>query len=169
MGFPSPAVEALLRRQNPSLRWATYETSTPWTFVHPAATTADALAVAARTRRVDPPGAMVACFCGWGFGPIGFGVAASGKAPRTPAGAIVLGARVIDVVGGQLRLGPAPVDGHDEGVTLPCAHPRVRVVVAHVPFDEAAPETGWLCVVAHPAAIGSRDDERSGEVVSCEL
>lgn len=166
MGFPSPAVEATLRRRHPTLRWVVYETSTPWTFVHAPATT-DGFAAVVSARRVEPEGAMVACFCGWGFGPIGFGVAESSKPPRLPAGAVELGARILDVTGGQLRLGPAPVDGFDEGVTLPCAQPWVRVVVAHVPFDAEAPESGWLYVVAHPAAAS--DDERSGEVVNCEV
>lgn len=171
MGFPSPSVEALLRRRHPTLRWTVYETSTPWTFVHPAAdpAAAEVLAAVARTRRVEPPGTIVACFCGWGFGPIAFGVAAQGQAPRVPAGAVELGARVLDVRGGELRLGPAPVDGGDEGVVLPCAHPRVRVVVSHVPFDAKEPETGWLHVVAYPLAAGLDEGERSGDVVLCEV
>ncbi len=171
MGFPDPSIEALLRRRHPALRWTAYETATPWTFVHSAvdATRADAFASVVRARRVEPPGAMVACFCGWGFGPIGFGVAGPGKAPRLPTGAVELGARALDVSDGQLRLGPVPTDGVEEGVVLPCAYPRVRVVVAHVPFDAAEPETGWLYVVAHPITADPPGPERSGDIVNCEV
>ncbi|MEZ4410056.1 MAG: hypothetical protein R3A52_26810 [Polyangiales bacterium] len=166
MGFPSPAVEDALRRRHPTLRWVVYETSTPWTFVHSPAVIADVFVEVVSARRVEPAGALVACFCGWGFGPIGFGVTTSSKPPRLPSGAVEIAARVIDVTGGELRLGPAPIDGFDEGVTLPCPHTRVKVTVAHVPFDAEAPESGWLYVMAHPE---TSDDARSGEVVNCEV
>ncbi len=164
-----PALASLdsLRKRHRALRWTQFETSATWAFVHAVGLAADRAAFEAtmRARKVAPADSMVACFCGWGFGPIGVSVA--GARGASPEGAVPLGERVLAVGGGLLRIGPFPVDGRNEGVVVPCPHPRVRVVVSHVPFDADDPSAGWLHVAVSPASVDDADPA-PGEVVNCE-